>query len=156
MNDKIHHTIKSIGKSFTLEEWTEWCKKHSDVDCSKRIAFCYDGYEWNDYDVCITPTALDIDEHTRVTIGALKEDEWYYGFWALSFIKPCSIFGEAYKCKADAELAGLKHLAKSLEESVEWYSKCDDVKAYENALRASLKATMQQIRERTFKQLTLF
>lgn len=157
MSEKIHHTIKSIGKSFTFEEWCEWNKnKRAQGVFGTMVVHKFKEYEWNDCDVCITPSLIVIDDWTNVRVGSPAEGEWYYGFTSISASSPCSIWGKPFATKEEAEDAGLQKLVEHIESKIEWYSGSEDYRANERRARACLELVKQVIGKRKFKQLTLF
>lgn len=157
MSDKIHYTIKSIGKSFTFKEWCEWNnKKREQGIFGSVVVHKHNEYEWNDNDVCITPSLIVIDDWTNVRVGSPSEGEWYYGFSSISASSPCSIWGKPFATKEEAEDAGLQTLVKHIESKIEWYRVSEDYRADERRAIASLDLVKQVIGKRKFKQLTLF
>lgn len=48
----IFHICKSLNRTFTFEEWCDYCNNHRDRD---EIVFRYCGFGFNICDVCLTP-----------------------------------------------------------------------------------------------------
>ena len=61
MADRIHHTIRCINKHFTFKEWGKWCEeKHKKGFLTDYIVYEFNGYKFNDYDVCLNPSIITI------------------------------------------------------------------------------------------------
>lgn len=56
---RIKHTIRCIGKSFTSDEWSQYCNE-SRIDPAKRIVTTIGKYIFNDCDVCLNPTVMSL------------------------------------------------------------------------------------------------
>lgn len=59
MANEIVHVIRSAGRSFTQEEWGEYCRASRD-DYSKRLVTTFGKFDFNDCDVCLNPNVLTL------------------------------------------------------------------------------------------------
>ena len=53
--DEPFHVIRSAGRSFTSDEWGEYCRMTREDD-NKRIRTTFGRYTFNEADICINPT----------------------------------------------------------------------------------------------------
>ena len=82
---KIFHTIRCANKTFTQEEWGDYCSKVR-LDDSKRIRTQFGKYVFNDCDICLNPEkeviAIEKKSNTfRVEISwaSCGNGLWSYG-----------------------------------------------------------------------------
>lgn len=59
MAKEIFHVCRSAGRSFTSEEWGEYCRASREDD-SKRLRTTFGKYDFNDCDICLNPTILTL------------------------------------------------------------------------------------------------
>lgn len=157
MEDRIYHTIQCINKQFTFKEWCEWCNdKHSKGFLTNYIVYEFNGYEFNDCDVCLNPSTITIYGEVAIKYAQCNENEWCSGFNTISGCSPCS-WSSRFATKEEAIDNAFKVLQKWIEGSVKWYEAMG--KDYASALRESrsaLNAIKQEYGKRKFRQLTLF
>ena len=77
---KIHHTCNCIGRSFTFEEWGEYCREKSSSDPVMQNG----SFKWNINDVCLTPN-VSLRIQTRfcsltVETAQSPNGRWSYGY----------------------------------------------------------------------------
>lgn len=74
------HVTRCIGRSFTSEEWGEWCNTHKG---GTTIVFTYKDFQFNEFDVCMTPH-VKIDwkgnlAGLRIETAESPNGRWDYG-----------------------------------------------------------------------------
>ena len=57
MANEIFHECRSAGRSFTSEEWSEYCRA-SRMDDGKRLVTRIGKHDFNDCDICLNPNVL--------------------------------------------------------------------------------------------------
>lgn len=77
---EIFHTTRCTGQTYTHEQWSEHCRKHRQGGF---IAFTYKDFQFNEFDVCITPhTLTDYNRNgcqLRITTAESPNGRWDYG-----------------------------------------------------------------------------
>ncbi len=77
---EIFHTTRCTGQTYTHEQWSEHCRKHRQGGF---IAFTYKDFQFNEFDVCITPhTLTDYNRNgcqLRITTAESPNGRWSYG-----------------------------------------------------------------------------
>ena len=141
---EIHHTIKSIGKTFTFEEWIKWNNENRSNGWHTRVVYECNGYKFNDCDVCINPDTIDVYEHTSVQVAEMAEGKWVEGVSCLWYSSPCSWGKTHYRSKDEASRVATHTRDNSNYTSDKRWA------------QGVLEATRQVIGKRKFKQLTLF
>lgn len=157
MADRIHHTIRCINKHFTFKEWGKWCEeKHKKGFLTDYIVYEFNGYKFNDCDVCLNPSIITIYGEVVIKYAQCNDSKWCSGFNTISGGSPCS-WSALFATKDEAIDDAFEDCKKNIESSVKWYEVVG--KDYATNLRegrAALQAIEQKIAERKFKQLTLF
>ena len=99
MSNEIHHRIRHLNRTFTYDEWSEYCER-SRIDESQRIYTTIGKYTWNDYDVCMNPETWTIATKT----GA-------YGYFVTIYWAECGngvwAFGYSYNLGTEGGSCGV-------------------------------------------------
>ena len=156
MSDKIHHTIKSIGKSFTFEEWIKWNNENRANGWHTRVVYECNGYKFNDCDVCINPDTIDVYEHTKVQVAEMAQGEWVEGVSCLWYSSSCSWSKTHYRSKDEAIDAGLQRILEHYDSHIKWFADNSNYTSDKRWAQGVLEAVKQELGKRKFKQLTLF
>ena len=82
MVNEVFHECRSAGRSFTSEEWSEYCRASREDD-SKRLRTTFGKYDFNDCDICLNPTILKLALAGKwMYYVTLKWADCGNGFWS--------------------------------------------------------------------------
>ncbi len=77
---EIFHTTRCTGQTYTHEQWSEHCRQHRQGGF---IAFTYKDFQFNEFDICMTPHTLTDYNHNgcqlRITTAESPNGRWDYG-----------------------------------------------------------------------------
>lgn len=113
---KIFHTIRCAGKSFTGDEWAEYCHRVRE-DESRRIRTTFGKYTFNDCDICLNPET----ERIEAKGGAwgyyvvIKWAECGNGLWS---------FGLAYSTGTGGGGFGVSWADQEYQDDGKWHWNC--------------------------------
>lgn len=153
---RIHHTIRSIKRDFTPEEWTVWCNDKRKAGKFTVVVYEYDGYQFNDCDVCVNPTTVEVCQGVSVEVAQSREGKWSVGYTHLHGGSPCMYGSREQASQDEAILHGLQLLRELLQRDIDWYGNNDGYGNEKKRCVEALNATEAEIRNRMFTQLTLF
>ena len=172
--ENVHKTCRCLGRLFTFEEWSDYCKAHPHSD-GEIVHTSPSGYGFNIHDVCLNP---DIDvqvEYGQVgfTIKTAQSDNgrWECGYHATIprlrvMLHPCCFVNRkdyGYETKKEAVFDALKSIRKTAEYEIDILNKyrdqLPDGSSY-SILRAELNGFVRMIDKEkgllSFVQLELF
>ena len=96
--ERIHHTIRSTGQTFTFEQWCEHLAKEERGEIS-RIATEYNGFHFNDFDICLNPKTTTIAvQRAKFYSAIIKLAECRGGRWNFGIDISCGTGGGGYGC----------------------------------------------------------
>ena len=83
MSNEVHHRIRHLNRTFTFDEWAEYCDR-TRKDESQRIQTTIGKYTWNDHDICINPEEWTITAKAGAYgyYATIKWAECGNGVWA--------------------------------------------------------------------------
>jgi len=80
MSSEIFHTTRCTGQTYTHEQWSRHCKENR---TGGFIAFTYKDFQFNEFDVCMTPHTMTDYNHNgcqlRITTAESPNGRWDYG-----------------------------------------------------------------------------
>lgn len=80
---EIFHECRSAGRTFTSEEWGEYCRESHNND-AKRLRTQIGKYLFNDCDICLNPEVMSlvVDGKSYGVYVVIKWADCGNGFWA--------------------------------------------------------------------------
>lgn len=153
---EIHHTIKSIGKSFTFREWIKWNEENRANGGHTRVVYECNGYEFNDCDVCLNPDTIKVYEHTTIMVAEMEKGKWVEGVYCLHYTSPCCWSELNYSSRDKAIEAALQRIIDHYESDIKWFADNSNYTSDKRWAQGAIEAVRQELGKRKFKQLTLF
>ena len=158
---KVHHRIKSIGREFTFEEWGRWCDEKRRNGTLNPVVYEFDGFQFNDHDVCLNPIVVHVCESAWLRIARFAENKWCIGLsyntHQRSYSSPCAFDGWLQAPSKDsAILTGLHRLRDNLYEDIAWFGSNDNYRADKRMAKQMLSQIEEEINKRQITQLSLF
>lgn len=104
---KVFHTIRHLNRTFTENEWAEYCKK-SREDSINNIVTAIGEYYWNDCDICLNPKQQTITAKRGGFYGynvTLKWADCGNGLWSFGIDYNTGTGGGGYEV-AFADITG--------------------------------------------------
>lgn len=110
MSEEVFHTIRHLGRTFTSEQWSDYCAECR-KDEGKRIRTKIGKYIWNDFDICLNPDTyfytLDKNKPYGYNV-TIKIAECGNGVWAFGMDYNTGTggggFGVSWADKADTKI----------------------------------------------------
>lgn len=79
---KIFHTCRVLNRNFTMEEWFEYVKTHSNSGAECVVS--HNGFDFNINDVCLNPKeavfVIQREFKFRVKVAQTPDDRWTFGY----------------------------------------------------------------------------
>lgn len=93
----IYHTIRSTGQTFTFEQWCDHLRK-KDLGEIGYIVTEYNGFHFNDSDICINPKTMTIEVSRNNYSVTLEVAECRGGRWSYGLNVNCGSGGFGFGC----------------------------------------------------------